>query len=136
MKVHESYRDDGLTTVLRSILASFLGLLAILCVIMGMMGSEGGDLVFHSLFLGALAYGTFIAPHKYSSIILVFLLMTTVVGGFYSHLYLTQPVEGRESFFTSLTQWYITFLITLCVTILSAVLYFRTRILFENHVRT
>ena len=113
LNIHDSCKSDRFVTILRVIVALFFVALALVSVALGVVDHAGLSTLLpallNSLFSGAIAYGVYTQPHKYSSFAVVILLFSGSVGAMYAHMYLTNPIEGRESFFTSLTQWYITF---------------------------
>lgn len=135
LKIHSSCIKDRLTTVLRMLVASFWILLAISSLVMGLINfNEEMSILpglLNSLLYGAVAYGVYTSPHKYSSLSVLFLGFIGCIGGFYTHMHLTKPMEGRESLFTALWQWYSALSIVFIVCIASLILYLRSNFLYK-----
>ena len=137
LNIHHSCKSDRLITILRVIVAVFFIALAILSCALEIISDPAiatlPASILNSLLSGAVAYGVYTKPHKYSSFAVVILLVSGSAGAMYSYMYLTEPIEGRESFFSSITQWYITFSVVAIVAVCAFILYYRSRYLFLHN---
>ena len=138
LEVHQSYRRDKQVTIFRYMVA-----IPLLLSALGLWGVSlykgGAEQFFAGLLNGgvllAIAYGSFTQPHKYSAFAVLLFFMLSIFAGPYEYRYLTEPIEGRESLFSSLTEWWIVYSMVLLTFLASVCLYLRSRKLYVRMLK-